>query len=100
MKPENMTRIIGGKRYATRTAILIAHDAFFDGRNWERNGRNTFLFQTTRGAYFAQFQTRRAGEADRLEPLDLDAALTLFDTLPEKILTIDAAFPGAVIVDA
>lgn len=100
MKPEHMTRITGGKRYSTLNATLLASDAFFDGRNWERNGRNTFLFRTPRGAYFAQFQTRRPGETDRLEPLDMDAALTLFDTLPEKALAFEDAFPGAAVVDA
>jgi len=95
-----MTRIKDGKRYSTLNATLLASDAFFDGRNWERNGRNTFLFRTPRGAYFAQYQTRRPGETDRLEPLDVDAALTLFDTLTEKALAFEEAFPGAAVVDA
>lgn len=100
MKPVNMTRIIQGKRYETQSASLIAHDAFHDGHNWERSGRNTFLFRTRRANFFAQYQTKRPGEDDRLEALDVDAALTLFDSLPVKEVELETAFPGIQIVDA
>jgi len=41
--PEQFTRIIGRKRYSVQKATLIASDAYWDGHNFERSGRNTFL---------------------------------------------------------
>lgn len=64
MKPLPMEAIIGGKRYRTETATLIASDAYWDGHNWERAGTNTFLFRTARGNYFAQHRYG-AGNASR-----------------------------------
>lgn len=40
--PENMTRIVDGKRYSVATATLIADNVYWDGNNHERSGRNTF----------------------------------------------------------
>ena len=100
MKPTRMQRIIKGRRYRTDAAALIAHDAFHDGRNYERNGRNTFLFRTQRGNYFAQHQTRREGEQDHLEALQPEDALTLFDSLLVKTVPLETAFPGVEIIDA
>jgi hypothetical protein len=100
MKPKAMAKVIGGKRYNTETATLIAHDAFWDGHNFERHGRNTFLYRTAKGAYFALHMTQWQGEFDSIEPLDRDEAVELFEGLQEHEVSWSEAFPGIEIVDA
>lgn len=100
MRPRMMNVVIGGKRYRTETATLLAHDAYWDGHNWERHGRNTFLFRTPKGSYFAQRQTCWQGEIDRLEPLTQEEAIRLFEELPEKEVDFEEAFPGVAVEDA
>lgn len=100
MQPRNMNEVIGRKRYVTEKATLIASDAYWDGSNFERHGRNTFLFKTERGNYFAQYQTCWQGERDRLKPLELDEAIKLFEELPEKEIDFEKAFPGVEIEEA
>jgi len=46
MKPGSMTKVIDRKRYSTDTATLIASDAYWDGSNFERHGRNAWLWRT------------------------------------------------------
>jgi len=82
MKPRKLTRVIERVRYDTAKAGIIAHNAFWDGSNWERSGRNTFLYRTKNGRYFAVHQTCWQGETDRLEPLTQDAAIDLWESLP------------------
>jgi hypothetical protein len=100
MKPRTMNEIVNGKRYRTETATLIASDAYWDGHNFERHGRNTFLFRTPRGSYFLQRQTCWEGERDSLEPLDRDEAVMMFESLAEKAVDFEDAFPGITIEDA
>jgi hypothetical protein len=95
-----MEAVINRKRYRTATATLLASDAFWDGHNFERQGRNAFLFRTPNGSYFAQYQSQWEGERDRIEPLDLDAAIGLFEQLPEKVVEFEDAFPGATVEEA
>lgn len=100
MRPGDMNQVIGGKRYRTETATLIASDAYWDGHNFERRGRNTFLFKTPNGHYFAQLQTQWQGENDRLEPLDQSEAVSLYESLQEKEVDFADAFPGVEIAEA
>ncbi|NPV70422.1 MAG: hypothetical protein HPY55_07245 [Firmicutes bacterium] len=100
MKPAEMTAVIGRKRYSTETATLIASNAYWDGHNWERHGRNTFLYRTPSGNYFAQYRTCWEGERDRLEPLSLDDAVLLYEQLPEKEVPFEEAFPAIKVEDA
>ena len=95
-----MNEVIGGKRYRTETATLIASDAYWDGHNYERRGRNTFLFKTPKGNYFAQHQTQWQGENDRIEPLDQAEAVSLYESLQEKEVVFEIAFPGVTVEDA
>jgi len=53
MEPGKMKAVIGGVRYDTEKAQIIAHDCYWDGHNMERNGRNTYLYKTPNGRYFA-----------------------------------------------
>jgi len=100
MHPRTMSAVIHGKRYRTDTATLIASNAYWDGHNYERQGRNTFLFRTPNGGYFLQHQTCWEGELDSIEPLTRDEAITRYEELPEKDVEIEDAFPGIIVEDA
>lgn len=98
--PTNLTRIIKRKRYSVTTATLIASDAYWDGRNFERHGRNTFLYKTPKGAFFTVTMSQWQGEpAVNLEPICEGAAIELYETtLSEHEYT--AAFPQVEVEDA
>jgi hypothetical protein len=100
MESGDWNEVIGGKRYSTATADLIASDAYWDGHNWERRGRNTFLFKTQKGNYFRVTRTQWQGERDALTPLSQDEAVSLWEQLPEHEVGFEEAFPGMVVEDA
>lgn len=100
MEPGKMKAVIGGVRYDTEKAQIIAHDCFWDGHNMERNGRNTYLYKTPNGRYFAVHLTLWQGERDSIEPLTKDEAICLYERLPEKVVEFEEAFPGEVVEDA
>ena len=100
MKPRTKIQIIGRKRYSTETAVLLAGDDWHDGHNFERSGRNTFLYRTPRGGYFATYLTCWQGEQDSLAPLTIDEAVELFETLTERRATFEEAFPGVTVEEA
>jgi len=100
MKTEYWNEVIGGKRYNTETSKLIASDAYWDGHNYERRGRNTFLFRTPKGNYFRINRTQWQGERDALIPLSQDEATALWEQLPEHELKFEEAFPGVTVEDA
>jgi len=100
MQPISMNQVIGGKRYRTETATLIASDAYWDGHNWERHGRNTFLFKTPNDNYFAQLQSQWQGERARIDPLSKEDAISMYEILPEKAEDFEIAFPGTTVEDA
>jgi hypothetical protein len=58
MKARDITVIIDRKRYSTQKATLIASDAYWNGRNWERRGSNAFLYRTDKGNYFLVVQAQ------------------------------------------
>lgn len=94
MHPDkSMTRIVDGKRYAVRTATLIASDEYWDGHNFEHGGRNQFLYKTRLGAYFTVTLTQWQGEQNTLEPVTRAEAIELFEgPLTEHPLTWSEAF--------
>jgi hypothetical protein len=100
MKPIEISEIHDRKRYSTKDSWLIAGNDYWDGHNFERSGRQTFLYRTRRGAYFAVHLTCWQGERDRIEPLTVDAAATLYESLPERRLDFEEAFPGVELVEA
>ena len=100
MKLTNLEQIIERKRYRTEDATVLASDAYFDGSNWERHGRNTWLLKTPKGAYFAQHQTQWQGERDTIEALTVDEAVDMYQTLPEHEADWAEAFPGEALEDA
>ena len=99
--PENFTKIIGRKRYTVKGATLLAGDDFWDGHNWDRRGRNCFLYRTPNGAYFTVNLTQWQGERDTLVPVTIDEAIDLFEgELTEHRVSYAVAFPDTTIEDA
>ena len=102
MQPLNMTLVVAGKRYRTDTATLIAHDAYWNGYNCEQGGRNTFLFRTPSGNFFAQHQTLlpREVETGKIAPLEIDEAVSLYHSLYKKEVPFAVVFPDVKVEDA
>lgn len=99
--PKTMTRIVDRTRYSVSTSTLLASDAYWDGHNFERRGRNTFLYRTPRGRYFTVTLTQWQGERDTLEPVDLDTAVSLYEgPLTEHEVDYAEAFRGVAIEEA
>jgi hypothetical protein len=99
--PEKFERIIERKRYSVETATLIAHDAYWDGHNFERQGRNEFLYRTPKGNYFVVTLTQWQGEGDTLIPVSQDEAIELYEgSLPEHEVSYSEAFPGVEVEEA
>lgn len=100
MKPREMVAVIDKKRYSTETATLIAGNDHWDGHNYERSSRNTFLYRAPKGNYFAVYQTQWQGERDRLEALTLDEAVAMFEGMSEQRMSHEQAFPGVKVEEA
>ena len=100
MEPGKMKAVIGGVRYDTEKAQIIAHDCFWDGHNMERNGRNTYLYKTPNGRFFAVHLTLWQGERDSIEPLSKDEAMELYEQLPEHEMEFEESFPGEPVEEA
>lgn len=99
--PSDMSAVIGGLRYSVDKATLIASDAYWDGHNWERRGRNCFLYRTEKGRYFTIRLTQWDGEKNTLEPISQDEAISLWEgDLSEHEVEYEEAFPGVTVEDA
>lgn len=100
MQPQSMTRVVGSKRYCTDTATLLAHDEYWNGHAYEQNGRNTFLFRTPNGSFFAQHQTLLPVITGEIVPLDKEEAMSLYHSLYRKEVPFAIAFPCVRVKDA
>ena len=99
--PSKFSKIIDRKKYDVQTATLIAGDDFWDGHNFERSGRNEFLYRTPKGAYFTVNLTCWQGERETLNPISRDEAIDLFEgELTEYRVTYAEAFPGVTVEEA
>ena len=87
-----MEQIVNGLNYDTEKADLVAHDRYFDGSNWERHGRNTYLYRTKAGRFFLHHTTLWQGERDRIEPVSPDEARQYYEDLPEHDMPYAEAF--------
>lgn len=97
MHPDkNMQKVIQGKRYSVATSQLIASDEYWDGNNFERSGRNTFLYRTRGGAYYQVNLTQWQGERETLQLLTRPEAIELYESLPEHQVEYDAAFDAVI----
>ena len=75
--------------------------ALFDGHNFERCGRNVFLYCTPCCNYFTVNLTQWQGERDTLTPCDVDTAIELYEgLLSEHEMEYSDAFPGIEILEA
>ena len=96
-----MARVIGGKRYDTETATLLADDVYWDGHNFERSGRNVWLYRTPKSAYFTVTGTLWEGERDSLTPVSQAEAVELYEgPLSEHHVGWQEAFPDLELEDA
>ena len=100
MKMRSMSKVIDGKRYSTETATLLASDEYWDGRNYERSGRNTFLLRTPHGRYFTSTISQWQGECDELVPIDEIEAIKLYEDLEKHACEYEAAFPDQKVEEA
>jgi hypothetical protein len=106
--PEKFARIVDRKRYDVSTATLIAGDDYWDGHNFERSGRNTFLYRTPLGNYFVVYLTCWQGERDTLEPVNQGDAILAYEgnemseigSLSEHYVEYAEAFPGVTVEEA
>lgn len=99
--PTYMTRIVDGRRYSVATATLLADDAYWDGSNFERHGRNRFLYRTKGGRYFQVTLTMWEREQDTLIPCSLEDARELYENwLTEHHVSYEEAFPDVTVEDA
>jgi hypothetical protein len=99
--PKKFEKIVKSKRYSVESATLLAHDAYWDGNNFERSGRNMFLYMTPNGAYFTVALTQWQGEQDMLTPISREEAVELYEgPLSEHEVEYAEAFPWATIQDA
>lgn len=87
-----MKQIIDRKVYDTKTATLVASDNYWDGSNFERHGRNTYLYKTAKENFFSHHTTQWQGERESIEALTVEQAKDLYEQLPEKELDYEAAF--------
>lgn len=86
-------QIIDGKTYNTKTSTLLAHNRYWDGRNWDRHGRNLFLYRHPDGEYFMFAMTMWSDERDHIEIISRGEALWFYDYLPEREVSREVAFP-------
>ena len=98
---ETMTRIVNRTRHDVSKAELLAGDDYWDGHNFERSGRQRFLYRTPRGNYFTVSLSQWQGEQDTLDPVDIDDAILLYEgPLSEHRVEYEAAFPDVEVEDA
>jgi hypothetical protein len=100
MYPTGMEEVLDGKRYKVDTATLLADNAYWDGSNFDRGGRNSFLFRTPKGNYFQVNMSMWQGETTVFIALSEAEARALFQDLREHHLTFEEAFPYASVEDA
>lgn len=97
MHPDkNMKRVVNGQRYNVATATLLASDEYWDGNNFERHGRNTFLYKTRGGAFFVVKLSMWQGEKDSIEPISRHEAVSLYEELPEHNIEYEEAFDAVI----
>lgn len=92
MNVGKMKAVIGGKLYNTETAKEVASDCYWDGHNFERHGRNTYLFQTKKGNFFVVHLTMWQGERNYIEAIGCEDAKRLYEGLPEHAVEYEEAF--------
>lgn len=96
LDPKGMSKVIDGQRYTVNSSTLLADNDYFDGQNFTKGGRNTFLYKTRGGAFFAVYMTCWQGERDHIEALTRSEAMELYESLPEQYVKYEEAFDAVV----
>ncbi len=97
MQPVRMATVIDGRLYDTNLATLLAHDGYWEGHNFERPGRTTYLYRSHEGQYFVEVRTAWHVEEDHLEPVSRTEAVRLYEDLPVQEVGFAEAFEGAIV---
>ena len=100
MKPISLSEIHEGKVYNTEKATLLTGNDRWDGNNYERHGRQTYLYRTANGAYFMAHLTQWIGESNHLEPITEDEALKFWELAREYRVEFSDAFPSVQLEEA
>ena len=87
-----MQQIVNGLNYDTEKADLVASNEYWDGHNWDRDGRNTYLYRTKAGRFFVYRTSQWQGERDHIEPVSPDEARQYYEDLSEHGMTYAEAF--------
>jgi hypothetical protein len=87
-----MKKIIDGLLYDTETALEVASDEFWDGNNFDRNGRSNVLYKTVKGRFFMHHKTRWQGECNSIVALSKDEAMDSYEELSESTMEYKDAF--------
>lgn len=99
--PKKWVEVIDRVRYDLSKSELVASDAYWDGHNFERSGRNTFLYKTPKGRFFTVNLTQWQGERDTLTPVAEGEAIQMYENdLPEHEMSYEKAFPNVKVEDA
>ncbi|WP_298667021.1 hypothetical protein [uncultured Methanofollis sp.] len=88
----HMEQIIDGLKYSTENADQIASDRYWDGSNFDRSGRNTYLYRTKKGRFFLLHTSMWEGERDAIEPVEEEDARIFYERLPEHPVSYAEAF--------
>ena len=82
----DIVKVIGGKKYNTETATLIASIL--------STGRGSHLYRTNKGAYFVANSTIWQDERDTIEALSVAGAMERYETYEQEV-SYEEAFPDA-----
>ena len=75
-------------------AHLLAGDDYWDGKSWDRNGRNQFLLRTVNGRYILHQRSLWPHEEDgRNDQISAWEARCVFENLPNRRVGRREAFP-------
>ncbi len=85
--------LIDGKRYSTRTSVLIARGVDAPKSAHEEIDWNIFLYRTPENNYFKVHLVPSGSKHHILEPLSAVEALNLFGTLADRCVDLEDAFP-------
>lgn len=82
---------------------LLAGNDWWDGHNYERSGRNSFLFRTPKGRFLLQRRTQWQGEEDgAIGFVPESEAIDYFLSQPEgsQRVSFEEGFPGVELDEA
>ncbi len=86
--------IIDGKRYSTRTSVLIARGVDTPKSTHEEIDWNIFLYRTPDNRYFKVQLIPSGSRHHVLEPVGAVEALNLFGALTDRCVDLEDAFPA------